>query len=148
LVEGGLPEVGGMSGERKHFGPEDVVVGDWAWGVGAWLPHPVIRVNRESITIGIHRDRGCWLTTQILRWGDVRGVIPAEVDQHLDVATAVRAAADRVRGGSLSAEHRESLADLLLIAATQTLPTPVTAGLHNAITALTRPDRTPPPARP
>lgn len=135
-----------MSVTRHRFGPEDVVVGDYAWGVGAWLPHPVIRVNRVSITVGIHRDRGYWLTTQILRWEDVRGVIPAEVEHDPDVATAVRAAADRVRTGFLSDERRNALADLLLIAAIKTLPTPVTAALHNAITVLTRSGRIPPPA--
>jgi hypothetical protein len=135
-----------MSQTPQRFGPNDVVVGDYAWGVGAWLPHPVLRVNRASLTLGIHRDRGFWLTTQTLRWDDVRGVIPAEVDHDPDIATAVRAAADRVRSGFLSDARREALADLLLIAAIKTLPTPVTAALHNAIAALTRPDRTPPTA--
>jgi hypothetical protein len=135
--------VGGMSEPARRFGPADVVVGDYAWGVGAWLPHPVIRVNRASLTLGIHRDRGAWLTTEVVRWEDVRGVIPAEVLHDLDVAGLVRAAADRVRTGFLSDEQRAALADLLLIATITTLPTPVTAALHNAITTLTRPQ---PPA--
>lgn len=128
-----------MSVSPNRFGPNDVVVGDYAWGVGAWMPHPVIRVNRASITVGIHRDRGFWLTTVILRWEDVRGVIPAEVNHDPDVITAARTAADRVRTGFLSDARREALADLLLIAANSTLPTPATTALHNAIAALTRP---------
>jgi hypothetical protein len=131
--------VGRVSETSPLFGPLDAVVGDYAWGVGAWLPHPVIRVNRASLTLGIHRERGGWLTTQVVRWEDVRGVIPAEVLHNRDVAALLRAAADRVRSGFLSDEQRAALADLLLISAIKTLPTPVTAALHNAITTLTRP---------
>lgn len=115
-----------------------MVVGDWAWGIGASWPHPVIGVNRQSITVGIHRDAGSWLTTHTLRWDDIRGVIPAEVDRDLDTTALVETATNRVRRGHLSDQQREALAVLLLIAATATLPTPVTTALYNAITALTR----------
>ena len=114
-----------------------MVVGDWAWGVGAMWPHPVLRVNRESVTVGIHRDAGFWLTTQTLRWADLRGVIPAEVDHHRDTSTLVGVAADRVRRGYLSDTQRDALAGLLPVASTAILPTPVTAVLHHTLTALT-----------
>lgn len=127
-----------MTGDRQRFEPGDVVVGDWAWGLGAHWPHPVIRVNRDSITVGIHRDRGGWLTTHRLRWGEIRGVIPAEVDHHADLTAELNTAAARLRYGYLSDEHRESLATLLLLAGAATLPTPIVAVLHHAISTLSR----------
>lgn len=130
-----------MTGNRRRFGPQDVVIGDYAWGVGAWLPHPVIRVNHQSITVGIHRDTGRWLTTQTLRWDEIRGVIPAVSAPPADLAQALTAAADRVRQGFLDRWQRDALAALLQIAAGFTLPTPVTATLFTAVTTLTRPPR-------
>lgn len=127
--------------ESRRFQPGDVVVGDWAWGVGAWLVHPVIRVNRHSVTVGIHRIPGGWLTTETLRWDDIRGVIPAVPDMPIDTVQALTDAATRVRRGHLDTEQRAALAGLLHIAGSYTLPTPVTAVLFNAVTALTRTPR-------
>lgn len=130
-----------MTGAGRRFGPDDVVVGDWVWGVGAWWPHPVLRVNRQSVTVGIHRDAGGWLTTQSLPWADLCGVIPAEVDYDRELQALLSTAAGRLRRGFLSAEHRDALAALLLNAGTSMLPTPVTAVLHHALITLTSPPR-------
>lgn len=127
--------------ESRRFQPGDVVVGDWAWGVGAWLVHPVIRVNRRSVTVGIHRVHGGWLTTETLRWDDIRGVIPAVPDVPSDTVQALTGAATRLRRGYLDTEQHAALSALLLVAGSYTLPTPVTAVLFNAVTALTRTPR-------
>ncbi|OLF08561.1 hypothetical protein [Actinophytocola xanthii] len=130
-----------VGGARRRFQPGDVLVGDWVWGVGAWLVHPVIRVNRHSVTVGIHRVSGGWLTTERLRWEDIRGVIPAESDLPSDLAQTLADAARRVHRGFLDADQRAALAALLQVAGSSTLPTPVTAVLHAAVTALTRAPR-------
>ena len=126
-----------MTSQHTRFTHDDVVVGDWAWGVGAWWPHPVIRINRDSITVGIHRMPGEWLTTHRLPWNDIRGVIPAEVDHHADLTAELDTAAARVRHGFLSDEHRDALAVLLQLAGTTMLPTPITAVLHYTLRTLT-----------
>ncbi len=123
--------------EQKRFGPGDVVVGDWAWGVDAWRPHPVVRVNQLSITVGIRRVVGGWQTTQTLQWADIRRVIPAKSDPDPDVDEALTVAASRVRGGHLGADQREALAALLLIAGSSTLPTPLVASVVQVIDTLT-----------
>jgi hypothetical protein len=133
---GGPPIPGGAG--RRLFRPGDVAVGDWVWAAGAWRGHPVIRVNRHTVTVGIHRARGGWLTTENLRWADIRGVIPAVSDLPTDLAQTLDNALRRVVRGFLDAEHRAALAALLQIAGTATLPTRVTAVLFTAITALAR----------
>ncbi len=55
-----------------------------------------------------------------------------------DVAQVLEEAARRVRRGFLDTEQRATLATLLHVAGHVTLPTPVTAALFAAITALTR----------
>lgn len=133
--------VDGVMSTSRRFQPDDVVVGDWVWGVGVWLGHPVIRVNRHSVTVGIHRDPPGWLTTETVRWEDIRGVIPAKIEQPTDILPALERAARRARRGYLDSAQREALAVLLHIASSYTLPTPLVAVLHHAITTVARPPR-------
>ena len=52
----------------------------------------------------------------------------------------IRTAATRIEHGYLSTEHRQHLADLLIIAAAATdVPTPVAAACANAVDALATP---------
>jgi hypothetical protein len=134
---------GPREGEGRRFRSGDVVVGDWVWGAGGWRAHPVIRVDRFSVTVGVHRVDGGWVTTEILRWEDIRGVIPAVPDLPADLAQTLDDAQRRVAGGFLDREQRAALAALLQIAGSATLPTPVTAVLFTAITALTRTSNNP-----
>lgn len=135
---------GSAEGQSRRFRAGDVVVGDWVWGDRAWRVHPVIRVHRHSVTVGIHRDRGGWLTTETLRWDEIRGVIPAETDLPADLDQALADATTRVRQGFLDYQQRGALAALLQIASSYILPTPVTAVLFAALVALTHtPEDTP-----
>lgn len=131
-----------MSEERRTFGPGDIVVGDMAWGVGAWLPHPVIRVNKQSITVGIHRDPGSpggWLTTEVLKWADIRGVQYAVPGSHSGREYWLNATANAVRDGRADWAQRQALAALLLLVGTDpTQKAQVKATVANVISEFER----------
>lgn len=125
---------------RREFKPGDVAVGDLAWGVGAWHPAPVIRVNDKTVTVGIHRDTrpgtGPWLTTERIPYAGIRGVVLGGVP---DAALrSLPAAAQRVRDGELSPGQLDALADFLEVAGVWPLPLPVRAAdaLRAALAAL------------
>lgn len=123
--------------EQRYY-PGDVAVGDYVWGAPAHLPHPVIRINRDTVTVGIHRDGGDWFVTERIAWGDIRGMFPADnVPTRQRDEFGIGQAVQRIRAGYLSCPQRDSLAALLLLVAHSTAcPTPLVAAAFNAITAL------------
>ena len=115
-----------------------VAIGDWVWGGEIRTPHPVIRIDRRFLLLGVERIDGNWVTTRPLAWPNIAGVIPANPNTHHPDPDALETTLQRITAGHLDYRQRETLAGLL--AATQTASAPlITAAVDALIHAMTAP---------